>query len=109
LISSGRLLSGKAESSVLPVRRSSMPCTIIQIPKIRLNRPNSSARAIAPMWGRAQHHAERDRDQSGELRRRVGLMGLKDRVEALGGQFALRTERATARLSVLSCHSPASS
>ena len=30
-----------------------MPCTIIQIPKIRLNRPNSSARVIAPVWGRA--------------------------------------------------------
>ncbi len=30
-----------------------MPCTIIQIPEIRLNRPDSSARVIAPVWGRA--------------------------------------------------------
>jgi cell division protease FtsH len=30
-----------------------MPCTTSQIPKIKLNRPNSSARATAPTWGRA--------------------------------------------------------
>jgi hypothetical protein len=30
-----------------------MPYTIIQIPTIRLNKPNTSARAIAPMPGRA--------------------------------------------------------
>ena len=46
---SGRGLSRAAGRGVLPVRRSSMPCTSIQAPAIRLNRPNSSARVTAPM------------------------------------------------------------
>ncbi len=47
---SGRVLFLVGECAgcrVLPVRRSSMTCTSIQVPAIRLNRPNSSARVTA--------------------------------------------------------------
>ena len=43
----------RAECRAFSVRRSSMPWTSIQIPAIRLNTANSSARLTAPMPGRA--------------------------------------------------------
>ncbi len=53
-------------------------------------------------------HVEARDDGAGGARLGAGsgLIGLKDRVEALGGQFTLRTGRGTARLSALNCRSP---
>ena len=42
---------GKAECTALRVWRSLMPCTSARAPQARLNRPNSSARVIAPTLG----------------------------------------------------------
>lgn len=51
---------GLTESRVFTARRASVPSTSIQIPAIRLNGPNSSARGDRAEAGAgAQHHAER--------------------------------------------------
>jgi hypothetical protein len=65
------------ESSVLPVRRSSVPATISEIPRTRLNRAEQQRNGDHADAGMSeQHDAERDQRQPAQDEQRAGVRRL---------------------------------